>query len=155
MLETYFVNFKKLNDHLFGIELFIRFTPSAFRKLPSIYVFNYFPLGFEGRMWDLIVSVPDHCLSCLLLIEATRTVNMHYLLHLLSVYYQKERAGIDFTYGLPAKRSRDSRLLCESNLSCCVCVRLVITSIEEEISGLSADRLLDLMSIRACFLLVC
>ena len=20
-------------------------------------------LGFEGRMWDLIVSVPDHCLS--------------------------------------------------------------------------------------------
>ena len=20
-----------------------------------------FPLGFEGRMWDLIVSVPDHC----------------------------------------------------------------------------------------------
>ena len=37
--------------------------PSAFRKLPSIYVFSYFPFGFEGRMWDLIVSVPDHCLS--------------------------------------------------------------------------------------------
>ena len=34
-----------------------------FRKLPSIYVFSYFPFGFEGRMWDLIVSVPDHCLS--------------------------------------------------------------------------------------------
>ena len=29
----------------------------------SIYVFNYFPFGFEGRIWDLIVSVPDHCLS--------------------------------------------------------------------------------------------
>ena len=43
--------------------LFIRFTASAFRKLPSIYVFSYFPFGFEGRMWDLIVSVPDHCLS--------------------------------------------------------------------------------------------
>ena len=28
-----------------------------------IYVFNYFPFGFEGRIWDLIVSVPDHCLS--------------------------------------------------------------------------------------------
>ena len=42
---------------------FIRFTASAFRKLPSIYVFSYFPFGFEGRMWDLIVSVPDHCLS--------------------------------------------------------------------------------------------
>ena len=44
-------------------ELFIRFTASAFRKLPSIYVFSYFPFGFEGRMWVLIVSVPDHCLS--------------------------------------------------------------------------------------------
>ena len=41
----------------------MRFTASAFRKLPSIYVFSYFPFGFEGRMWDLIVSVPDHCLS--------------------------------------------------------------------------------------------
>ena len=29
----------------------------------SIYVFSYFPFGFEGRMWDLIVSVPDHSLS--------------------------------------------------------------------------------------------
>ena len=26
-------------------ELFIRFTVSAFRKLPSIYVFSYFPFG--------------------------------------------------------------------------------------------------------------
>ena len=41
-------------------ELFIRFTVSAFRKLLSIYVFSCFPFGFEGRMWDLIVSVPDH-----------------------------------------------------------------------------------------------
>ena len=63
MLVTYLVNFRSLKDHLFGKELFIRFTASAFRKLPSIYVFSYFPFGFEGRMWDLIVSVPDHCLS--------------------------------------------------------------------------------------------
>ena len=28
-----------------------------------MYVFSYFPFGFEGRMSDLIVSVPDHCLS--------------------------------------------------------------------------------------------
>ena len=41
----------------------VRFSASAFRKLPSIYVFGYFPFGFEGRVWDLIVSVPDHCLS--------------------------------------------------------------------------------------------
>ena len=51
------------SDHLFGKELFIRFTASAFRKLPSIYVLSYFPFGLEGWMWDLIVSVPDHCLS--------------------------------------------------------------------------------------------
>ena len=48
---------------LSGKELFIRFTASAFRKLLSIYVFSYFPFGFEDRMWDLIVTVPDHCLS--------------------------------------------------------------------------------------------
>ena len=29
----------------------------------SIDVFTSFPFGFEGRIWDLIVSVPDHCLS--------------------------------------------------------------------------------------------
>ena len=29
----------------------------------SMYVFSCFPFGFEGRIWDLIVSVPDHCLS--------------------------------------------------------------------------------------------
>ena len=36
---------------------------SAFRKLSSIYVFSYFPFGFEGRIGDLTVSVPDRCLS--------------------------------------------------------------------------------------------
>ena len=63
MLVTYFVNFRYLNDHLFGKELFILFAASAFRKLSSIYVFSYFPFGFEGRIWGLIISVPDHCLS--------------------------------------------------------------------------------------------
>ena len=29
----------------------------------SIYVCSYFLFGFEGRIWDLIVSVPDQCLS--------------------------------------------------------------------------------------------
>ena len=40
MLVTYFVNFRYLNDHLFGKELFIRFSASAFRKLPSINVLS-------------------------------------------------------------------------------------------------------------------
>ena len=47
----------------FGFPSNLTTVKSAFRKLPSIYVFSYFPFGFEGRMWDLIVSVPDHCLS--------------------------------------------------------------------------------------------
>ena len=72
MLVIYFVNLRQLNDHLFGRELFIRFTASAFRKLPSIYVFSYFPFGFEGRIWDLIVSVPDHCLSFYLALDLTQ-----------------------------------------------------------------------------------
>ena len=29
----------------------------------SVCVFGCFTFGFGGRMWDLIVSVPDHCLS--------------------------------------------------------------------------------------------
>ena len=45
------------------ISYFYFFNLSAFRKLLSVYVFSYFPFGFEGRMWDPIVSVPDHCLS--------------------------------------------------------------------------------------------
>ena len=87
MLVTYFVNFRKLNDHLhvFGKELFIQFTANAFRKLRSIDVFSYFPFGFEGGMWDLIVSVPDHCFAfyfffffypCIMTFENLRTSNM-------------------------------------------------------------------------------
>ena len=52
-----------INTDLFISLIFIRFTASVFRKLLSVYVFSYFPFGFEGRIWDLIVSVPDHCLS--------------------------------------------------------------------------------------------
>ena len=55
--------FRLLNNHLSGKELFIRFTARVFRKLLSIYVLSYFPFGLEGRISDLIVSVPDHCLS--------------------------------------------------------------------------------------------
>ena len=24
---------------------------------------SFFPFGFEGGMWDVIVLIPDHCLS--------------------------------------------------------------------------------------------
>ena len=59
----------------YGKELFIRFTARAFRKLLSIYVFSYFAFGFEGRIWDLIVSVPDHCLSFFFVCSADRSKN--------------------------------------------------------------------------------
>ena len=77
MLVTYFVNVRQLNDHLFEKELFIRFTASVFRKLPSVYVFSYFPFGFEGRMWDLIVSVPHHCLSVYLFSSELHFMTVH------------------------------------------------------------------------------
>ena len=32
-----------------------RFTARDFRKLLSVDVFSYFPFGFEGMMWDLLV----------------------------------------------------------------------------------------------------
>ena len=46
-----------------GGVLFVQFASGAFHKLLLVCVFSYFPFGSEGRMWDLIVSVPDHCLS--------------------------------------------------------------------------------------------
>ena len=50
-------------NHLHDLSRFEANQILAFRKLSSIYVFGCFPFGFEGRIWDLIVSVPDHCLS--------------------------------------------------------------------------------------------
>ena len=52
-----------MNDHLFGKEMFIRFTASAFRKTLSIYVFSYLPFSFWGQdvgsdcisSWSLII----------------------------------------------------------------------------------------------------
>ena len=64
----------------FGKELFILFAASAFRKLSSIYVFSFFPFGFEGRIWDLIVSVPDHCLS----FYSGNAISTHLYLHVHS-----------------------------------------------------------------------
>ena len=63
MLVTYFVNFRPPNDHPIWERAVHSVAASAFCKLPSVYVFSYFPFGFEVRMWDLIVSVPDHFLS--------------------------------------------------------------------------------------------
>ena len=39
----------------------------VFRERLSVYVCTSSPFGFDGGMWDLIVLVPNHCLSFLLL----------------------------------------------------------------------------------------
>ena len=56
----------------------------AFRKLLSVYVFRYFPFGFEGRILDLIVSVPDHCLSFYFTINV-----MDYFIYKEDKFYHK------------------------------------------------------------------
>ena len=86
MLVTYSVKFRQLNDHLFGKELFIRFTASAFRKLLSVNVFSYFPFGFEGRMCGLIVSVPDHCLSFYFRYDESNFTNSSCYNYILNLY---------------------------------------------------------------------
>ena len=50
-------------DHMPVKELLVRFTARSFRKPLALCVFGCFLFGFEGRIWDLIVSVPDRCLS--------------------------------------------------------------------------------------------
>ena len=67
---------------------------SAFRKLSSIYVFSYVPFGFEGRIWDLIVSVPDHCLSFYFVREKSffnKSFQPVICMHVNSVLYQIEK----------------------------------------------------------------
>ena len=58
--------FRELNDHLSGDHLSGKLGKSYSFGLPRVPFVNccqIFPFCFEGRIWDLIVSVPDHCLS--------------------------------------------------------------------------------------------
>ena len=62
--------------------MFIRVSAHAVRKLLSVYVLSYFPFGFEGRIWDLGVSVPDQCLSLyfqmILIFKNTCQIHLNY-----------------------------------------------------------------------------
>ena len=53
------------NSRMFGKELVIRFNVVVFHKrlVVCVCVCASFPFGYEGGMWDVIVLVPDHCLS--------------------------------------------------------------------------------------------
>ena len=42
----------------------------------------YFPFGSEGRIWDLIVSVPDHCFFF--------TFHLTVLVHLIQIFTNRE-----------------------------------------------------------------
>ena len=45
-------------------ELFIPFTARAFLYTAvNLCIYVFFSFDFEGRIWDLILSVHDHCLS--------------------------------------------------------------------------------------------
>ena len=45
-------------------KLFVRITVRVFRERLSMCLCASFSFGFEGGMGDLIVVIPDHCLSC-------------------------------------------------------------------------------------------
>ena len=50
-----------MNDHLFGKELFIRFTVRVFREFLSNFVcVLLFLFDIEGGMWDVTLLIPDH-----------------------------------------------------------------------------------------------
>ena len=53
----------ELNDHLFGKELFTRFTVGIFFGLLWICVCASFQFGFEDGVWELIVFILDQYLS--------------------------------------------------------------------------------------------
>ena len=44
---------------MFGKELFIQFTVCVFRRRLSNFVCPSFPFWVEGRMWNVIVLIPD------------------------------------------------------------------------------------------------
>ena len=54
----------QLNNHQFGKELFIWLNVHVFRGRWSNFVCVLLSLfGIEGGMWDVIVLIPDPCLS--------------------------------------------------------------------------------------------
>ena len=52
-----------MNAHLFGKELYFRFTVHVLQERLIVCVCASFLFCFEAGIWDLIVLVPDNCLS--------------------------------------------------------------------------------------------
>ena len=51
-----------MNDHLLGKSCSFRLLCVAFVNVYQI-VCPFSPFGIERRIWDVIVLIPDHCLS--------------------------------------------------------------------------------------------
>ena len=47
------------------------------RTFIKFYVCHSFPFGIEGGMWDVIVLIPDHCLSISMGNYGTKFEKMH------------------------------------------------------------------------------
>ena len=54
------------------------------------FVFVHFPFGFEGGMWDLIVLIPDHCLSIYFVLIPDHCLFIYFVLiaDLFTFYFQ-------------------------------------------------------------------
>ena len=71
-------------------------TKSATGKINNVYrlsicVYDSFSFGFEGGVWDLMLLVPEHCLSFCF------TLNKAYLLHLTELLHSKFPRTYGFT----------------------------------------------------------
>ena len=58
--------------------MFIRFTTRVFCEHLLICVCAPFPFGFEDGMSDVIVLIPDHCLSVYLKGDLMKWLNIYY-----------------------------------------------------------------------------
>ena len=69
LLDNIYIRFgTKLYRKIVGIPMGTNCVPFVadlflFSYARDFLTFSCFPFGFEGRMWDLIVSDPDYCLS--------------------------------------------------------------------------------------------
>ena len=137
----------------FGEELFIRFTASAFRKLPSIYVFSYFPFGFEGRMWDLIVSVPDYCLS-FYLVQAGEEAMIDILTTICNKIWKTGELPTTWTQSLVITLpKKDNLLLCQNYRTISlishpskVMLKVILNRLQPQVEEIFAEEQKDKMS---------
>ena len=81
----------------------------------NVYQFScvsFFPFRFEGGMWDVIVSIPDHCRSIYFVPEKTKAEKEFPIYHCkgsrqMTEVSEKEEICPNFSSECPATHSRD------------------------------------------------